>query len=162
MPSGGKRAKDVDLQEFVKQQDKLNTGFMTLGKWLSSYPPLCQRLAAIDSDLPKPTTTTSPGCLRACLIIAILFISPLILGYIAFTQFGLGDFFAGFDADSQSSWEFDYDEYEDYDDDSIGDDEYLDEHEIPSYGEAADEIEPSVLDEPLIVPSDEVKESNSS
>lgn len=53
LAAGGKYAPSVNLQAFVKQQADLNTGLMTIGKWLSTHPPLSERIAALEPDLVK-------------------------------------------------------------------------------------------------------------
>jgi len=48
---GGRRAKRVDLDAFVDQRHDLDTGLMTLARWLTGYPTLAERVAALDPSL---------------------------------------------------------------------------------------------------------------
>ncbi len=41
LAAGGTHAKRINLQAYVAQRRDLDTGWMTLGSWLSAYPPLC-------------------------------------------------------------------------------------------------------------------------
>jgi Zn-dependent protease with chaperone function len=72
----------INLSAFVNQRQNLDTGFMTLGKWLSTYPQLCERIAAIEPLLivdPKPLTR---GTIRAFGIISGVVVLPMIVGVI--------------------------------------------------------------------------------
>ena len=51
LSAGPKMASAVNLQAFVRQREDTNTGWMTLGEWFSSHPPLTKRIAAIDPTL---------------------------------------------------------------------------------------------------------------
>ena len=125
---GGKRAKSVELTEFVKQQEKLNTGLMTLGKWLSPYPPLCQRVAAIDPDLVRPTTTTFSGFIRAILTMLFIMMLPIFIAAAGISQ--LDQFQSILNTLQNTSQESADTNYDNTDDDEEDDDyEYYEDEE---------------------------------
>jgi hypothetical protein len=51
---------------------------MTIGKWLSTHPPLCERIAALRPSLLATLETSSRGLLRALAIIGGLIMIPTI------------------------------------------------------------------------------------
>jgi hypothetical protein len=65
---------------FVAQRAALNTGWMTLGEWLGSHPPLAKRMIALDPSLTAGTPRLRPvGALRAAGILGLVLL-PLALG----------------------------------------------------------------------------------
>jgi Zn-dependent protease with chaperone function len=64
---GGKYAPRLGRAALAAQRRDLNTGWMTLGQWSATHPPLARRIAALDPSLgPSPSTG---GTLRALSII---------------------------------------------------------------------------------------------
>ncbi len=86
LAAGGTYAKKVNLQSLVEQKRDMNTGWMTLGKWLMSHPPLCDRLAALEPSLARQVPSMSRGPVRALLILALAIALPVIaisvIGYV--------------------------------------------------------------------------------
>jgi Zn-dependent protease with chaperone function len=70
LSAGGKLGRQVDLAAFVRQRRDLDTGWMTIGRWLSTYPPLCERVAALDAELAGQVPASSRGPLRAAAMMA--------------------------------------------------------------------------------------------
>jgi Zn-dependent protease with chaperone function len=67
----------VRLDAFVAQRADLDTGWMTLGKWLSSYPPLSERVAALTPEqFAELPTATGRGALRAALLLGAVVTLP--------------------------------------------------------------------------------------
>ena len=66
---GGKYGPHVSRQALVAQKRDLNTGWMTLGQWFSTHPPLAKRLAALDVSLDPEARSAAGGTLRALSII---------------------------------------------------------------------------------------------
>lgn len=89
---GGKRSGKLNLAAYMKQQDDLHTGLMTLGKWWSTYPPLSQRLSAVDATAGKLTTTSFFGFIRAMVILILLVAIP-VAGFVIFAS-DLKDYFS--------------------------------------------------------------------
>jgi Zn-dependent protease with chaperone function len=51
LAAGGRYAPLVNREAFVAQRAAFATGWMTIGEWLSSHPPLAKRMVAIDPSL---------------------------------------------------------------------------------------------------------------
>lgn len=78
LAAGGKYAAAVNLPEFVKQQETLNTGWMTIGMWLSTHPPLNKRIAALDEQLAGYAPPMGRGVARALILIGSVYFLPLL------------------------------------------------------------------------------------
>ena len=48
LAAGGAHGPRVNLEAFAHQRLALDTGWMTLGRWLMGHPPLCDRVAALE------------------------------------------------------------------------------------------------------------------
>jgi hypothetical protein len=73
LSAGGKHGPLVNRRAFVSQRAALNTGWMTLGEWLGSHPPLAKRMIALDPSLVAGTPRLQPvGALLAAGIIALV------------------------------------------------------------------------------------------
>lgn len=59
----------------VAQRRELNTGWMTLGQWVASHPPLAKRFAALDPELSPETRSSAGGTLRALAIILAIVVA---------------------------------------------------------------------------------------
>jgi len=81
LAAGGKLAGQVNRRALARQRDDLNTGWMTIGEWLASHPPLAKRIAALDPSLLSGWHPSYAGPVRA---IAIMGAIPL-LGAIGIT-----------------------------------------------------------------------------
>ncbi len=76
LAAGGRLGPQVDLDAFAAQQQDLDTGWMTVGRWLSSYPPLSERVENLRPEAPAASPpTTGPiravGILIGCLIVPL-------------------------------------------------------------------------------------------
>ncbi len=83
LAAGGNKGPLVNLNAFVNQRRDLNTGLMTLGKWLATHPPLCDRIAALKPSLISGPKSLSRGKLCAFSMIGALFIIPIALSLTA-------------------------------------------------------------------------------
>lgn len=80
LSAGGKHGPLVNRRVFVAQRAALNTGWMTLGEWLGTHPPLAKRMIALDPALAAGTPRLRPvGAMRAAAILGLVFL-PLGLG----------------------------------------------------------------------------------
>jgi Zn-dependent protease with chaperone function len=79
LSAGAKYGPMIDLESFVKQKQDLNTGLMTIGKWLSTHPSLSERVAALDPLLLKDEVSMLKGKIRATAIVALIVVLPIIL-----------------------------------------------------------------------------------
>ncbi len=82
LAAGGTHAKRINLQAYVAQRRDLDTGWMTLGSWLSAYPPLSERVELLDPALGAGLPTNARGAQRAAGILALLIVLPA-LGFAA-------------------------------------------------------------------------------
>ena len=85
LAAGPKQAAHVNHAAFVRQREQLNTGWMTLGEWLSTHPPLAKRLAQVDPALASRHVGTA-GALRALAILALVFAPLAAVGWISATR----------------------------------------------------------------------------
>ncbi len=85
LAAGGKLGKQVNLSAYVAQRENLDTGWMTIGCWISSYPPLSARVEAIEPALGKRIAHSTRGPLRAAFILSALLFAPALIG-IAFAS----------------------------------------------------------------------------
>ena len=76
LAAGGAHARQVNLNAYMRQQQNLDTGWMTIARWLSTYPPLSARVAAIAPDA-TAAYTSSRGALRAWGIILAILLVPV-------------------------------------------------------------------------------------
>ncbi|TKT80304.1 M48 family metallopeptidase [Aquamicrobium sp. LC103] len=77
LAAGGAHKNKVNVGAYVRQQENLDTGWMTLARWLSTYPPLSARVAAITPGLAEPYKARR-GRMRALGIIAAFIGIPVI------------------------------------------------------------------------------------
>jgi Zn-dependent protease with chaperone function len=78
LAAGKDHGRLVNLQGFAEQRRLLDTGFMTFGKWLSTHPPLCERIAALRPSLVAAVEPSSRGLLRALAMVGGLIMIPSI------------------------------------------------------------------------------------
>lgn len=80
LAAGGQHGPKVDLESFAAQRQDLDTGWMTVGRWLSTYPTLAERIAALDAEISQRTAAAGKGPLRALGILAAGCVVPVVLG----------------------------------------------------------------------------------
>lgn len=66
---GGKHAPSVHRPSFVAQRSDLNTGWMRIGEWLSTHPPLARRIVALDPQFGTVRDSSGAGTIRALSIL---------------------------------------------------------------------------------------------
>jgi Zn-dependent protease with chaperone function len=76
LAAGGKHARRVNLQAYVAQRRDLDTGWMTLGSWLSAYPPLSERVELLAPALAAGLPVNTRGPQRAAGLLALLVVVP--------------------------------------------------------------------------------------
>jgi Zn-dependent protease with chaperone function len=76
LAAGGRHGGKVNLQAFVAQRQALDTGWMTIGSWLSTYPPLSARVEALDPALGKGLPYSTRGTMRAAFILSAVLVLP--------------------------------------------------------------------------------------
>jgi Zn-dependent protease with chaperone function len=79
LAAGGSHGGKVNLQAFVAQRQALDTGWMAIGCWLSTYPPLSARIEALDPALGKALPHSTRGPTRAAFILSAALVLPGVL-----------------------------------------------------------------------------------
>ena len=87
LAAGGKRAKMVNLLTFVSQRRDMTGVLMTLGRWMSTHPPICDRVAQADRALAAEPVDGTKGVLGALALIAGVFLLPMAGGSFFFIKF---------------------------------------------------------------------------
>ena len=72
LSAGGRHAPQVNQQALAHQREDLNTGWLTIGEWLGTHPPLSKRLAALEPALLSGLRPSWTGRLRALAIVGAL------------------------------------------------------------------------------------------
>lgn len=111
LAAGGKRGREVNLQAFVAQKQSLDTGWMTLGMWLSTYPPLSARIEALDPVLGKPIPHSTKGPTHAAFLLVAIMVLPSVV-----MMAGLGLWVAMLQASLTQSLQVPSETYDDGDD----------------------------------------------
>jgi Zn-dependent protease with chaperone function len=80
LSAGGRHGPLVNRRVFVAQRAALNTGWMTIGEWLGTHPPLAKRMVALEPSLAAGAPRLRPvGALRAAAIIGLVLL-PIGIG----------------------------------------------------------------------------------
>ena len=110
LAAGARYGPKVNREALVAQRASLNNGWMTLGEWLSTHPPLAKRLAALEPALignaPRVYRT---GTLQAAAMIFFAVVLPL-AGATVMVASVIPEFIAGLDSTSATSDQFGQDE----------------------------------------------------
>ncbi len=80
LAAGGAHSRGMNVDAYVRQQQNLDTGWMTLARWLSTYPPLSARVDALNPDPTAKRYKSSRGPLRAWGIMLSFILVPVAIG----------------------------------------------------------------------------------
>jgi Zn-dependent protease with chaperone function len=72
LSAGAKHGPHVNRRVFVAQRESLNTGWMTIGTWFGSHPPLSHRMMALEPSLAGGARLRPTGVLRAAAIVCLV------------------------------------------------------------------------------------------
>jgi Zn-dependent protease with chaperone function len=86
LAAGATHGPRVNRAALVRQRADLNTGWMTLGEWFGSHPPLARRLAQLDPTLAPQTERAIAGPLRATMMVAVVVLSLTFLTWISVSK----------------------------------------------------------------------------
>lgn len=70
LAAGGSFAGAVNRQALAAQREDLNTGWVTIGEWMGTHPPLSRRIAALEPALLQGRARSHAGWMRALAILA--------------------------------------------------------------------------------------------
>jgi Zn-dependent protease with chaperone function len=80
LAAGGRRGGALDLSSLASQRSDLNTPLMKIGTWLSTHPPLCERIAILEPALlAGGLTSQSSAAFGGVALMAGVFIVPVVL-----------------------------------------------------------------------------------
>jgi Zn-dependent protease with chaperone function len=79
LAAGGRLGRRIDPRSFVGQGPSLDGGLMTLGRWLSNYPPLCDRVGAMEPSLGAGIVRSGRGALVAIPVVAAVCLLPVVV-----------------------------------------------------------------------------------
>lgn len=80
LSAGGKMGPEINLTAFTDQRYLMNNGFMTIGRWLSSHPPLCDRIAALQPDISRSGMVSyTKGTVQALLLVVLTILIPTVI-----------------------------------------------------------------------------------
>ncbi len=85
LAAGGKRAAAVNRKALASQRADLATGWLAIGEWLGTHPPLARRLAAIDPMLVAGTREPVGGKVRGILIVTVFLLGIVLAGVLVAT-----------------------------------------------------------------------------
>jgi len=85
LAAGGRLGPEVNLEAFARQRSHLDTGWMTLGRWLSTYPPLSDRVAALEPSLVAGERASVRGPVRALSMLGCALAVPVAAAVLAGT-----------------------------------------------------------------------------
>lgn len=77
LAAGGAHSRKMNVDAYVRQQQNLDTGWMTLARWLGTYPPLSARVDALNPNPAATRYSSSRGPLRAWGIILSFILVPV-------------------------------------------------------------------------------------
>ena len=77
LAAGPVAARTMNRAAFVRQGADLQTGWMTIGEWMATHPPLAKRVAALDPALAALVPASSRGPVRALAILGAFSLVPL-------------------------------------------------------------------------------------
>lgn len=72
LAAGATHAPRVNQQALALQREDLDTGWLTIGAWMSTHPPLSKRLAALEPALLAGLRPSRTGRIRASIIVGLI------------------------------------------------------------------------------------------
>jgi Zn-dependent protease with chaperone function len=85
LAAGAERGPKVNLKAMASQMEDLNAGWLTLGSWLATHPPLSARVIALEDSLKPAGYNGQRGMLRALGIIGAVYVTPTLIMIVAFS-----------------------------------------------------------------------------
>ncbi len=80
LAAGGRRGATLNLSSLASQRDDLDTALMQIGTWLSTHPPLCERLTVLEPALLQGRVTSQSGAAaRGVGLLAGVALAPVVV-----------------------------------------------------------------------------------
>lgn len=89
LAAGAEKGPKVNLGAMARQVHDLNTGWMTIGTWLSTHPPIAKRVIALEQGLRPADYVAHRGVGRALGILGALYVIPVVIGIVAAITVGV-------------------------------------------------------------------------
>lgn len=80
-------SRSMNRVAFARQGVDLQTGWMTIGEWFASHPPLAKRVTALDPSLAALVPSSGRGPARALAILGCVAILPIVAAGVVVSQF---------------------------------------------------------------------------
>lgn len=85
LAAGGSHGPFVNREAMARQRQDLNKGWMRIGEWLTTHPPLVNRMAVLDPTLDAIAGSTTAGTVRGLGIIGAAVATPMVVTILAFS-----------------------------------------------------------------------------
>lgn len=86
LAAGGTHGPRVNRHALVAQRADIDTGWMTLGEWFASHPPLVKRLLEMDPSLRARAGVGGAGRVRALGILGLVVLPLLVAGWLGVSK----------------------------------------------------------------------------
>ena len=80
LAAGPRHAKEVNVEAMLRQRHDMNSVAMKIGSWMSTHPPISDRIAELDRTLNAEKVTAAATSLAAAALIAVGFLVPIVGG----------------------------------------------------------------------------------
>jgi Zn-dependent protease with chaperone function len=87
LAAGGRQATRVNIAAMLQQRHDMTSVWMTIGRWMSTHPPLVDRIAELDRTAGGERVTSTRGVLGAAGLLALGFLLPMVGGGFAMRKF---------------------------------------------------------------------------
>src|ERR1051326_2191464 len=77
LAAGPRHAKEVNVEAMLRQRHDMNSVAMKIGSWMSTHPPISDRIAELDRTLNAEKVTAAATSLAAPALIAVAFLAPI-------------------------------------------------------------------------------------
>jgi Zn-dependent protease with chaperone function len=77
LAAGGGHARRVNLAAMMQQRHDMTSVWMTIGRWMSTHPPLVDRIAELDRSAGGERIVSTRAVLGAAGLIAVAFVLPI-------------------------------------------------------------------------------------
>jgi Zn-dependent protease with chaperone function len=86
LAAGGAHGPRVNRQALVRQRSDIDTGWMTIGEWFASHPPLVKRILELDPSLRGRQDDSRAGTVRALAIVGMVVLPFIVAGWVGISR----------------------------------------------------------------------------